>query len=199
MTNEGFKSFGKIARLHRDIVITEKIDGTNAQVYIAPEPFSSDKSYVAKWYDETTQTIMVMYAGSRTRWITPSNDNFGFAAWVQQNAEELRGLGEGRHFGEWWGGSIQRGYGEIRKHFSLFNTTRWFDYRPECCDVVPILYQGEFTMDAVEGALSTLREIGSMAAPGYMKPEGIIVYHIAANMYFKRTLEGDDAPKSKGG
>lgn len=199
MTNEGFKSFGKIARLHRDIVITEKIDGTNAQIYIAPEQHDPDSRHVVKWYDEDMQATMVMYAGSRARWITPSNDNFGFAAWVQQNAGELRGLGEGRHFGEWWGAGIQRGYGQTGKHFSLFNTTRWLDYRPECCDVVPILYQGEFTMDAVEETLSMLRFNGSMAARGYTKPEGIIVYHVAANTYFKCTLEGDDAPKSKGG
>ncbi len=29
-----------------------------------------------------------------------------------------------------------------------------------------------------------------------MKPEGIVVFHIAGNVGFKRTLEKDDEPKS---
>jgi hypothetical protein len=32
--------------------------------------------------------------------------------------------------------------------------------------------------------------------PGFMDPEGIVVYHVAANQMFKVTLKGDDAPKS---
>ena len=31
----------------------------------------------------------------------------------------------GRHFGEWWGSGIQRGYGLDEKTFSLFNAYRW--------------------------------------------------------------------------
>lgn len=38
-----FEKFNKISRLSRDIVITEKIDGTNAQIYIV----SSDNLYEA--------------------------------------------------------------------------------------------------------------------------------------------------------
>ena len=98
-----FKSFGKIPRLSRDIVITEKIDGTNGQIYIDGD------------------TIM---AGSRNRWITPQDDNHGFAAWVSANREQLMALGNGRHFGEWWGAGIQDGYGQTEKFFSLFNTRR---------------------------------------------------------------------------
>ena len=33
---EGFQPFSKIARLNRDCVITEKLDGTNAQVHVVP-------------------------------------------------------------------------------------------------------------------------------------------------------------------
>jgi hypothetical protein len=40
-----------------------------------------------------------------------------------------------------------------------------------------------------------LRLDGSYAAPGYMKPEGIVVYHTAAKQMFKVTIENDEQPK----
>jgi hypothetical protein len=172
-----FVPFQKIARLSREIVITEKIDGANAQVYVGEDG-----------------TVL---AGSRTRWITPEADNFGFAAWVKAHEDELRNLGPGIHFGEWWGQGIQRRYGLAEKRFSLFNVARWSDdaVRPTCCLVVPTLYAGIFTTEAVEGALATLREFGSLAAPGFMQPEGVVIFHRASGTLFKKTLEGDEKPK----
>src|SRR6478609_4562760 len=114
-----FQEFPKMPRLSREVIITEKIDGTNAQVLITPEG--------------------EIHAGSRTRWITPESDNFGFAAWVRDNREQLLQLGPGRHFGEWWGSGIQRRYGLTEKRFSLFNVKRWGESRPACCHVVPVL------------------------------------------------------------
>jgi len=29
-----------------------------------------------------------------------------------------------------------------------------------------------------------------------MNPEGIVIYHVAGNLYFKKTIVGDDQPKS---
>ena len=174
MTYE-FEAFPKMPRLSREIIITEKIDGTNAQVFIADDG-----------------TIL---AGSRTRWITPADDNYGFAAWVEKNADELRNLGPGRHFGELWGAGIQRKYGQDRKRFSLFNVSRWSEERPSCCDVVPTLYRGDFTTEAVDDTIAVLRDTGSMAAPGFMQPEGVIVFHLAGNVRFKKTLEKDEVPK----
>lgn len=175
-----FREFPKMARLNREVVITEKINGTNAQVAIADDG-------------------VTMFVGSRTRWITPEDDNFGFARWAYANKEELLKLGPGRHFGEWWGNGIQCGYGlpQGDKRFSLFNVARWGDdaVRPACCGVVPVLYRGPFTTAAVEAALETLRKEGSKAVP-FMNPEGIVVYHTAANMGFKVTLEDDGIPKS---
>lgn len=174
-----FEAFPKISRLKRQIVITEKIDGTNAQVYVT----------------EDGQVL----AGSRSRWITPEDDNFGFARWVAANTEELHGLGPGRHYGEWWGSGIQRAYGYRggERFFSLFNTSRWTDERrPACCGVVPVLYHGEFTTTAVDMVLEGLANYGSQAAKGFMNPEGIIVFHSAANLCFKRTIKKDDEPKS---
>jgi len=63
-----FREWPKIARLSREIIVTEKLDGTNAQIIIS---------------DDGTQIA----AASRTRLITPEDDNFGFAGWVERNRE----------------------------------------------------------------------------------------------------------------
>ena len=31
---------------------------------------------------------------------------------------------------------------------------------------------------------------------GFMRPEGIVVFHVAGNVGFKKTIEKDDMPKS---
>lgn len=179
--DQEFVPFPKIARLNRDVIVTEKIDGTNAVVLVG-----EDGS---------------VRAGSRSRWISPDDDNFGFAKWVAEHAEELRGLGPGRHYGEWWGAGIQRRYGLSEKRFSLFNTTRWRDpaVRPACCHVVPVLWTApQDISSAANAALSLLRTHGSFAAPGFMRPEGVVAYHTASGQMFKVTLEKDEAPKGMG-
>ena len=193
-----FEAFPKMARLTRESVITEKIDGTNAQIYVGEDG--------------------LFLVGSRKRWITPEDDNFGFARWAYENKSELiEGLGVGKHFGEWWGQGIQRKYGLTEKRFSLFNAIRWVNAgeepqripcgdpriekwqqeAPACCSVVPILSRGIFNTDEAERALQGLKDGGSMASPGFMKPEGIVVFHMAGNVGFKKTIEKDDEPKGK--
>lgn len=189
-----FTPWPKIPRLSREIIISEKIDGTNASIYIGED-----------------RTFLV---GSRTRWITPENDNYGFAAWARDNKEELLLLGPGHHFGEWWGKGIQRGYGLNERRFSLFNTRRWenntgignnlppmavnieIGFAVGCCSVVPVLYRGEFGTPMVNQILLELRSLGSFAAPGFMDPEGIIIYHVAGGHYYKKTIKDDESPKS---
>lgn len=189
-----FKEFPKMARLSREVIVTEKIDGTNASIFIQNEILEegADPMIVARKDGYT------MRVGSRTRWITPSDDNFGFAGWVAKNSDELFKLGEGHHFGEWWGSGIQSGYGLTKgeKRFSLFNTERWSESRPEGVYVVPVLWRGIFDTNAIEGVLYELVRNGSSAAPGFMKPEGIVVYHIAGNVGFKKTIHKDELPKS---
>lgn len=177
LANE-FKPFPKIPRLNRDVLVTEKIDGTNACIRI-----NEDGS------------ILV---GKRTSWITPQSDNFGFATWVKANEEEIRQLGPGTHYGEWYGSGIQRRYGLVEKRFALFNVTRWNENapRPACCGVVPMLGRGE-QATTVAAALRRLRTEGSVAVPGFMKPEGIVVYHFASGALFKVTLENDEAPRGQ--
>ena len=172
-----FMEFPKIARLSRDCTITEKLDGTNAAIQITPDG--------------------QMLCQSRKRIITPEDDNFGFARWAHANADELAKLGVGIHYGEWWGLGIQRGYGLKEKRFSLFNTYRWSDdaVRPACCSVVPVLATGLFTTQLVDDCISHLHSHGSVAAPGFQDAEGLIVYHHAKGVYFKKTLKDDEKPK----
>ena len=178
-----FIPFPKIARLSRGMVVTEKIDGTNAQIHFTDAG--------------------EMLVGSRTRWITPEDDNYGFAAWAKAHEEELRALGPGSHFGEWWGQGIQRRYGLTEKRFSLFNVGRWGPgakdeaLRPACCHVVPLLYSGDFSVEAVDGAIVGLRTFGSRAAPGFMQPEGVVVFHVASRTLYKKTVEKDERHKGE--
>lgn len=198
-----YPAFRKIPRLNRDVVITEKIDGTNALIFIDGEGGIS--------------------AGSRTKWITPESDNFGFAAWVRDCSSILLELGPGFHYGEWWGHGIQRNYGlpKGERRFSLFNTNRWHGHNeepcqngfvtvngrrdetqptftkraPGCCTVVPVLDRGVFDTERVRWVLGVLMSTGSKAMPGFPKPEGIIVYHEAGGNYFKVLTENDDKAK----
>mgnify|MGYP003395861794 CR=1 FL=1 len=141
-----FTEFPKIPRWSRNIIITEKIDGTNGVVYVGVDGS--------------------VLAGSRTRWIIPEQDNHGFAKWVKAHEIELRELGVGYHHGEWWGNGINRSYA---------------------------LGQGEF---ALEQALLELENDGSKAAPGFKPAEGVVIYHIQGNLFFKKTLLHDEVPKS---
>lgn len=188
-----FREFPKMARLSREMIITEKIDGTNASIHI-------ENIALNNFEDPTIISVidtLVIRVGSRTRWITPKDDNYGFAKWVLANADELAKLGEGQHFGEWWGQGIQRGYGLKEKRFSLFNVKRWnTEDRPKCCYVVPVIYEGMFNTGYADGSIELLKGRGSYAAPGYMNPEGIVVWHTAANIGFKKTIHKDELPKS---
>jgi hypothetical protein len=172
-----FIGFNKIPRLSRDCIITEKLDGTNGQILITDD---GD-----------------IFAGSRSRWLTPTEDNHGFAKWVEGNKTELLTLGAGRHFGEWWGLGINRNYGLKEKRFSLFNVSRWPEGLPGCCSLVPIIYDGEFTTDICDWAIEELRRYGSFASPGFMNPEGIVVFHKPKGYMFKKTLTNDEKHKGE--
>lgn len=273
-----FKPWPKIKRLNRDIIISEKIDGTNAAIGIVPETYETAGPGGGS---ETVSTgRMLVYAQSRTRLIKPGKtDNVGFAGWVEKHKDLLaQHLGEGLHFGEWWGCGIQRGYDLSERRFSLFQTTRW--NRPEgalalealraagvAVSTVPVLYIGPWTgvlgykvndearadhgqwmnlaeqldwsdvdfareieaqvellyeriqvltqMDLRDAVnirmapvnprprfapsfiLEHLKRTGSVAAPGYMKPEGIVIYHPASDYTAKVTVEGDDTHKGE--
>jgi len=198
-----FHAFPKIPRFNRPFVITEKIDGTNGVICIDVGYVDFDAQDVNALSVCTDEGTFTLRAGSRKRWINPNQDNHGFAQWAWGNAKELvLGLGEGTHYGEWWGSGINRGYGLTKgeKHFSLFNVNRWNEENipPSCVRVVPVLVHGPTAADInrwVSNELGWLRAGGSVAAPGFMNPEGVIVYHKAGNHMYKILLEGDDLPK----
>lgn len=168
-----FVKFPKIPRLENSVLrITEKIDGTNAQVTVP----------------ENGGPLVV---GSRNRVITPgkTTDNFGFAAWVQEHEEAVRALGPGTHYGEWWGPGIGRGYGQVQRTWSLFDYEDDLPTGP--IDRVPVLHArgvGEHSISMhIKDALFTLKTGGSIAASGWMQPEGIVVQLGAAR--FKVILD----------
>ncbi len=206
-----FEEFPKMPRWSRDSIVTEKIDGTNAGIYI-PE---AQEGLVTE-----SGKVHSLLASSRTRWIFPDNDNAGFAKWAAEHEEELLMLGPGMHFGEWWGSKIGRTYGCAPgdKRFSLFNTLRWRDtlgtneawgsilqerfksepnLAPPCCRVVPIIAVGDFG-DVVEPSMAKLKEEGSYAQRGFMNPEGIVIFHVQGGFALKKTFEGDVKGKSYG-
>lgn len=183
-----FQPYPKTPRLNREVIVTEKIDGTNALVYV----------------DERGERA---HAGSKNRWLTIESDNFGFARWVCDNQEELLKLGSGFHHGEWWGRGIQKRYLSVSdKRFSLFNVSRWADdaARPACCLVVPTLFRGTFeelmltegddSVSEYELILSKLVVGGSVAAPGDLA-EGVVIFHTASGHVYKRLLEDDEISK----
>jgi hypothetical protein len=192
-----FQPFPKLSRISTSCIITEKLDGSNAQIVISPTaPEDSDDPTVVTKVALDDLPALTFRVGSRSRWITPgkATDNFGFAGWVQRNAIPLMTLGVGQHFGEWYGNGIQCGYGLAEKRFALFNTDRWGAHNPNtpiCCEVVPTLHKGAFSDVAMEETMSDLRLNGSKAVPGFMKPEGIVVYVHSARAMFKKTFEHD--------
>jgi hypothetical protein len=210
-----FTRWPKIPRLYRDIVITEKIDGTNACVVIEEHPFGES---AGGGVPEMTISVVLgpekmdlgmpafeywVSAQSRTRFITPQSDNYGFAKWVEANCETLvHDLEAGHHFGEWWGSGIQRGYGMAAgdKRFSLFNTRKWqsVEFTTPKMTTVPVMYKGVLCENEITCALQYLYDYGSVAADEPFKPaEGICVFHAASGQVFKVTIENDVQPKSE--
>ena len=172
-----FKHWPKISRLSKETcVITEKIDGTNGIIFIDP----------------ITKAVL---AGSRNRWLKPGeSDNYGFRQWVLDHQLELRQLGHGFHYGEWYGQGIQRGYGLTEKRFALFGKPADAPI-PPCCSRVPEMYRGPWDALKVGLCLALLREGGSHAVPGFGKPEGIVVQLLDAGKRYKVLLENDDTHK----
>lgn len=176
MDNLEFFKFPSISRLSRDCIVTEKIDGTNSQIVINEDG--------------------TVNAGSRNRYLSLDKDNFGFASWVEQNKTELLKLGPGRHFGEWWGLGIQRGYGLFERRFSLFHA-QGIKELPKCVSIVPVLYEGPFDTHNIARVLEMLKMEGSCAVPGFMNPEGIVIFHTASRTLFKKTIENDEKGKNE--
>jgi hypothetical protein len=228
-----FQAWPSIPRLNREMVVTEKIDGTNAAIIIESHgvvPKDDAPEYMARHEEagdgystfrqrpavlcgpeiiEWPGMVEVFEIGSqsRKRLIKPGDDNFGFAGWVFANADRLLdALGEGRHYGEWWGSGIQRGYDleKGEKRFSLFNVKRYGEidfaaYHLPNVATVPVLWRGPFDLQVIDSLIEELRRDGSFVnglENRFHNPEGVVVYHTASNSLFKVLCENDDIPKS---
>lgn len=181
-----FEKYPKIEQFKRQrLVITQKIHGSNAQIYI---------------YKDDNGDLQVI-AGSRNRWLTPEDDNFGFAKFVEENKEEIiNTLGVGRHYGEWAGPGINKGEGLEEKTFVYFHFWRSGMPLPDYIKMVPVLYDGPLDLSKVDEVMANLKENGSKLVEGYPHPEGVVVGFLGTN--FKKVFtdeetqwSGSDKPK----
>lgn len=178
-----FKSFPKIGRLEKlRMCITQKMHGSNAQIYITKE---GD-----------------IYVASRNRWLDIGDDNYGFAAFVEKNREEIiRILGPGRHYGEWCGPGINNEEGLKEKTLFLFNWRRWRSKEshselPPRVRSIPVLYDGEYVhLGIIEQVLENLKTNGSKAVIDFMKVEGIVIELYGENInpiLMKKTFDQEE-------
>ena len=186
-----FQKWPKMPRLNKvGVFVTEKIDGTNAQIAINNE------------FDDIVPCSV--RAASRNRWITRDSDNYGFAQAVYERSASLRILlPPGRHYGEWAGLGIQKNpLGLKERRFFAFNRglftpefvaeiqkqVPWFD-------VVPLWLQTTLDDPTLGAQLAGFTEAvalgrrpeGARELGGV--PEGFIVY--MANQYIKWTPQGE--------
>jgi hypothetical protein len=206
-----FTAWPKTMRLYRTIIVSEKIDGTNAGIHIEKLGDVASRSYHVNGIGDLPATPGAVLVGSdvyrvtaqsRTRLVYPGKgtDNYGFAEWTLSNAARLVDLlGVGLHMGEYWGKGINRGYGLESRRFSLFNTDRYRGVLADIGDVrvgpVPVIYQGMFSDKEIKGALADLAYNGSWAAPGFMDAEGVCVWHSQTRQVLKVTLDNQDCSK----
>lgn len=179
-----FKMFPKITRYtNMNVIITEKIDGSNGCII----------------FEENGD----VHVQSRRRFITPNDrdhptitDNFGFAAWVHENRDELfEFFGPGRHYGEWWGEGIQSNPYEVEgRYFSPFNTSRfqsdayWAGHFPDNVTYVPQLAACQLAdlNTTVEWCTKRLQRKGTFLPNSSSEySEGLMVYFPSFNDYSK--------------
>ena len=189
-----FSSFPKIEHLNDLVmVITQKIHGTNAQIFIEEAASESlDQGLVL-----VEEKKYLVRAGSRTKWITPEDDNYGFASWVEANKVSLvKYLGPGQHFGEWAGPKINSGEGLTKKTLVLFDHYRYEkEGLPPDTVLVPVLYSGAYSAEVIERVMQELKSNGSVRVPGFMRPEGIVVKF--AGKRFKKVFHPEETAWKK--
>lgn len=194
-----FEAFPKLTRFSHDWTVTEKIDGTNAQVFVLPE--NELQLYTPEQTLGAVRLVdgHLIYAGSRNRLIgLGKNDHHGFGQFVHDSAAEIVAkLGPGRHFGEWYGFGFKRKYNKTENRFALFNATRWTGVDlPDRVDVVPTLFKGRLEHgDTFDVVLDELKQHGSYIAEGFDNPEGIVMYHGPSHTLFKKTFDYDEEGK----
>lgn len=161
--------YPKTGRLTGPWRVTEKIDGTNAVIRVEPG---------------------LIRFGSRNRWLTREQDNHGFCAWGERHQAWLANvLGDGTHYGEWYGSRIQRGYGMTTRTLALFDVSRYEERLANAIDnpgltLVPVL-QDECT-DPTEW----LRCGGMPSLLGSSPMEGVVLHHHRVRLALKVVFPG---------
>lgn len=150
-----FKPWAKIQPWNKvEMTITQKLNGTNGQIVV-------------------TETGLLI--GSRTRYLGPTSDNFGFWAWCMHREKELlKTLPVGTYYGEFCGPGIQNGEGLTEKTFILFNPPEGV-VLPEGLRAVPVLFKGHPTKHTIDEVTEDLKRHGSYLVPGFMNVEGIVI------------------------
>lgn len=121
------RKFPKIPRLENmTYLITEKLDGTNGVIF--------------KHTDENGKYFLKF--GSRNKWLTKYEDNFGFFKFCTENLDLILELPDGTHYGEFIGKGIQRGYNLDYRRFYLFNTHEGWAHIDSLIRPVPLLGGG---------------------------------------------------------
>ena len=182
MSNEEPKhvKWPSITRLSKATVyLSEKIDGTSCGIHV------SDGKITA--------------VQSRNQLLENGKDQNGFAAWVRANEATLvEDLGDGIHFGEWAGPGIQKGYGLKEKTFFLFDTRHYGrPWLTPNLSVVPLLRTCQLDTAVFKEVLEELKTNGSVASPGFMRPEGIIAFVYDTQTRFKILCENDNFHKGQ--
>lgn len=157
-------------------VITEQIGGSRVGVHIArvdSEPPAGGHGVRV----EVDGQWWLLRPISPIRWLGSERDNFGFAAWVRASAAQLIRLGQGWHYGVWYGRGIMRSYGLDHRRLALYDVERWTqipERLPDRVESVPIVgrARGPELSSAVDRALRRLERSGSLAVPG-QAAEGI--------------------------
>ena len=60
-----------------------------------------------------------------------------------------------------------------------------------------MLYQGDFDTKKIDQIMEDLRVNGSRAVPGWMQPEGIVIFHCQSRQLYKYTFDGDGKEPTK--
>jgi len=205
-----FKSFEKISKFSGiAMTITQKIHGSNAQILITeegncevePDKMQSGPDCKLQHKDgiEVNGIRYVVKAGSRSRWLTTLDDNFGFARYVKDNEVEIiEKLGLGTHFGEWAGPGINSGEGLSEKKFVIFNHYRFPPERPlpPQMVVVPVIYHGPYDERIIAEAMTSLKIGGSLLSPGFMRPEGVVIEVVGKK--YKKVFDAEETQWTRG-
>ena len=154
---ENIGNFPNIFQVEEEVVVDEKIHGTNCRIGIVPHPREDTGEIVATFMAGSHEVRRKHYddKGNPSLYWLPFKDN------LQRLLEELYGL-NGRQpvivFGEIFGAGVQdMHYGQKGKSFRAFDISiggKYMDYDDKIAilekygiETVPFLYRGAFSME----------------------------------------------------